>query len=109
MDEITVDLDVVGRLKLLAFFKEECDLRKATIVYATHIFDGLESWVTHLAYMENGRFVKGEWGMCDAALTITGCICTFCPRPSCCTSLQRERTSLAVAHIAIFCFGIIVT
>lgn len=60
LDEITVDLDVVGRLNLLAFFKEECDLRKATIVYATHIFDGLENWVTHLAYMENGRFIKCE-------------------------------------------------
>lgn len=60
LDEITVDLDVVGRLQLLAFFRSECEERGATIVYATHIFDGLEDWVTHLAYMENGHFIHGE-------------------------------------------------
>eukprot|EP00195_Chlamydomonas_chlamydogama_P007926 CAMPEP_0202896574 /NCGR_PEP_ID=MMETSP1392-20130828/5558_1 /ASSEMBLY_ACC=CAM_ASM_000868 /TAXON_ID=225041 /ORGANISM="Chlamydomonas chlamydogama, Strain SAG 11-48b" /LENGTH=299 /DNA_ID=CAMNT_0049581983 /DNA_START=97 /DNA_END=996 /DNA_ORIENTATION=- len=59
LDEITVDLDVVGRLQLLDFFREECEERGATILYATHIFDGLENWITHMAYMENGKFVKG--------------------------------------------------
>lgn len=59
LDEITVDLDVVGRLQLLAFFRQECEERGTTIVYATHIFDGLADWVTHLAYMEDGHFVKG--------------------------------------------------
>ncbi|KAA8543383.1 hypothetical protein F0562_021122 [Nyssa sinensis] len=49
LDEVTVDLDVVARLDLLDFFKEECELRGATIVYATHIFDGLETWATDLA------------------------------------------------------------
>eukprot|EP00798_Chlamydomonas_sp_ICE-L_P031084 gene31084-6210_t len=58
MDEITVDLDVVGRLDLLAFFKKECEERGATILYATHIFDGLEDWISHVAYMEDGQFVK---------------------------------------------------
>lgn len=43
LDEITVDMDVVGRLDLLAFFVEECETRGATIVYCTHIFDGLEN------------------------------------------------------------------
>jgi CCR4-NOT complex subunit CAF16 len=60
MDEITVDMDVLGRMDLLEFFKQECEQRGATIVYATHIFDGLEQWVTHLAYVENGNLVKGE-------------------------------------------------
>ncbi len=59
LDEITVDLDVVGRLQLLQFFREECEQRGATILYATHIFDGLEGWITHLAYMEDGRIIKG--------------------------------------------------
>lgn len=57
-DEITVDLDVIGRLDLLAFFKEECEQRGAVIVYATHIFDGIEDWFSHLAYMENGKIVR---------------------------------------------------
>lgn len=34
--------------------------RGATIIYATHIFDGLESWPTHLAYVEGGRMLRGE-------------------------------------------------
>lgn len=29
--------------------------REATIVYATHIFDGLESWATHVAYIQDGE------------------------------------------------------
>jgi CCR4-NOT complex subunit CAF16 len=60
LDEITVDMDVVGRLDLLNFFIQECSERGATIVYATHIFDGMESWPTHLAYVEGGRMVRGE-------------------------------------------------
>ncbi|XP_010482711.1 PREDICTED: ABC transporter I family member 19 [Camelina sativa] len=55
LDEVTVDLDVVARMDLLKFFVEECDQRGATIVYATHIFDGLETWATHLAYIQDGE------------------------------------------------------
>lgn len=35
LDEITVDMDVVGRLDLLHFFKQECEERGATIVYVS--------------------------------------------------------------------------
>lgn len=59
LDEVTVDMDIVGRLDLLKFFKEECSERGATIVYATHIFDGLETWATHIAYVSNGALQKG--------------------------------------------------
>lgn len=48
LDEITVDLDVLARADLMAFLKSECEERGATIIYATHIFDGLESWPTHM-------------------------------------------------------------
>lgn len=37
LDEITVDMDVVGRLDLLHFFKQECEERGATIVYVSGI------------------------------------------------------------------------
>jgi CCR4-NOT complex subunit CAF16 len=60
MDEITVDMDVLGRMDLLDFFRQECEQRGATIVYATHIFDGLENWITHVAYLEGGALVHGE-------------------------------------------------
>ena len=59
LDEITVDMDVVGRLDLLEFFKDECRDRGATIIYATHIFDGMENWPTHFAYLEGGRMGYG--------------------------------------------------
>ncbi|KAK1397899.1 ABC transporter domain-containing protein [Heracleum sosnowskyi] len=60
LDEVTVDLDVVARMDLLDFFKEECEQRGATIVYATHIFDGLETWATDLAYIQEGELRKTE-------------------------------------------------
>lgn len=55
LDEITVDLDVLGRADLMDFLKEECKERNATVIYATHIFDGLESWPSHLLYVAGGR------------------------------------------------------
>lgn len=58
LDEVTVDLDVVTRMDLLEFFKEECEQRGATIVYTTHIFDGLETWATHVAYIQDGELRK---------------------------------------------------
>ena len=58
-DEITVDLDILGRLDLLQFLAEECEQRGATVVYATHIFDGMEKWMTHIAFASNGQLRYG--------------------------------------------------
>uniref|UniRef100_A0A061RZU5 CCR4-NOT complex subunit CAF16 n=1 Tax=Tetraselmis sp. GSL018 TaxID=582737 RepID=A0A061RZU5_9CHLO len=55
LDEITVDLDVLGRAELMSFLKDECECRGAVCIYATHIFDGLESWPTHIAYVAGGQ------------------------------------------------------
>jgi len=54
LDEVTVDLDVVARADLLDFLKQETEERGATVLYATHIFDGLDDWATHLAYQTEG-------------------------------------------------------
>eukprot|EP00286_Rhodomonas_abbreviata_P027676 CAMPEP_0181297396 /NCGR_PEP_ID=MMETSP1101-20121128/5216_1 /TAXON_ID=46948 /ORGANISM="Rhodomonas abbreviata, Strain Caron Lab Isolate" /LENGTH=317 /DNA_ID=CAMNT_0023402327 /DNA_START=44 /DNA_END=997 /DNA_ORIENTATION=+ len=51
LDEVTVSLDVVVRQDLLRFLKTESETRGATILYATHIFDGLDDWPTHLHYL----------------------------------------------------------
>jgi len=40
LDEVTVDLDVLVRDELLSFLRAESESRGATILYATHIFDG---------------------------------------------------------------------
>lgn len=55
LDEITVDLDVLVRANLLKYLKEECEIRGATIIYATHIFDGLNDWPSHIVYVAHGK------------------------------------------------------
>lgn len=55
LDEITVDLDVLARANLLNYLKKECEERGATIIYATHIFDGLENWPSNLVYVAHGK------------------------------------------------------
>lgn len=54
LDEVTTDLDVVGRQNLLQFLKEESEQRGVTIIYATHIFDGLEHWASDIIYLTEG-------------------------------------------------------
>ncbi|KAL4245820.1 P-loop containing nucleoside triphosphate hydrolase [Abortiporus biennis] len=58
LDEVTVDLDVLVRDDLLTFLKKDSEDRGATILYATHIFDGLDAFPTHIAHMRLGSFVK---------------------------------------------------
>lgn len=58
LDEVTVSLDVVVRQDLLKYLRRESEERGATILYATHIFDGLDDWPTHLHYLAN----KGHTG-----------------------------------------------
>lgn len=55
LDEITVDLDVLARADLLKFLRKECEQRGSTIIYATHIFDGLDDWPTHIVYVAHGK------------------------------------------------------
>ena len=60
LDEVTVDLDLLARTRFLDWLKTETEGRSATVVYATHIFDGVGGWPSHLVHMCLGR-VK-EWG-----------------------------------------------
>jgi CCR4-NOT complex subunit CAF16 len=55
LDEVTVDLDVLVRSDLLDFLRKETESRVCTIVYCTHIFDGLTGWPTHLLKMSLGQ------------------------------------------------------
>ncbi len=57
LDEVTTDLDVLARADLLAFLRDESEAG-ATILYATHIFDNLESWATHVALLEGGVIAR---------------------------------------------------
>lgn len=53
LDEITTSLDVCVRQDLLKWIVKESEERGATVLYATHIFDGLDDWATHLFYLTN--------------------------------------------------------
>lgn len=37
----------------MKFLSKECEERGATIIYATHIFDGLENWPSHMVRAES--------------------------------------------------------
>jgi len=55
LDEVTTDLDVLSRQALLHFLREESEARGATVVYSTHIFDGLDDWPTHILHIKAGE------------------------------------------------------
>jgi CCR4-NOT complex subunit CAF16 len=60
LDEVTTDLDVLARQSLLEFLKEENELRGVTVLFSTHIFDGLEEWGTHVTYVRDGTVVLNK-------------------------------------------------
>lgn len=71
LDEVTVDLDVIARMRLLDFLKWETTNRKCSVVYATHIFDGLAAWPDYVLHMQSGKIVskldyKNDVTFCNA-------------------------------------------
>ncbi|CAK9782779.1 unnamed protein product [Cutaneotrichosporon oleaginosum] len=64
LDEVTVDLDVLVRADLVNFLASEAKDRGATILYATHIFDGLGSFPNKIVHIQLGATPKPtiEWG-----------------------------------------------
>ena len=73
MDEVTTDLDVVSRQALLQFLREECEERGATVIYSTHILDGLDDWPSHLLHIKGGKLnFCGEIGKAPGAEALRG-------------------------------------
>jgi len=58
LDEITTDLDLYAREGLLRFLREESEQKGATIFYATHIFDHLAEWATHLVFFSKAKVAR---------------------------------------------------
>lgn len=58
LDEITTDLDLYAREGLLAFLRRETETKGATILYATHIFDSLADWATHVVYFSKAKVAR---------------------------------------------------
>jgi CCR4-NOT complex subunit CAF16 len=55
LDEVTAELDVLARADLLRFLRQESEARGVTIVYASHVLEGLQAFGTHLAFLSPGR------------------------------------------------------
>jgi len=55
LDEITVNLDVLVKTRLMNFLKTESTENKACVVYVTHIFDGLNEWCSKLIYLKKNN------------------------------------------------------
>jgi CCR4-NOT complex subunit CAF16 len=58
LDEVTGDLDVLARADLLSFLRQDGEERGTTVLYATHVLDGLHDWATHLAYLRDGKIAR---------------------------------------------------
>jgi CCR4-NOT complex subunit CAF16 len=58
LDEITTDLDLLTRQDFLSHLRVMSERDGVTVVYATHIFDGLDEWPTHLAFISDGALAR---------------------------------------------------
>lgn len=67
-DEVTVSLDVCVRQDLLKWLTKETEERGATIIYATHIFDGLDDWATDLFYLTDSGACGWQGKMTDLSV-----------------------------------------
>jgi CCR4-NOT complex subunit CAF16 len=59
LDEVTAELDVLSRADLLRFLRAESETGSVTVVYASHVLEGLASWATHLAFLSPSRVGRG--------------------------------------------------
>jgi CCR4-NOT complex subunit CAF16 len=55
LDEVTAELDVLARADLLRFLRSESEDRGVTVVYASHVLEGLQLFGTHLGFLSPGR------------------------------------------------------
>ena len=92
LDEVTTSLDVCVRLDLLAWLKLEQARTGCTVIYATHIFDGLKDWPTHLVYI-NERGVIDYAGRAEDVPREGGSgeACITC-------GIKKERDLLDIVH-----------
>ncbi|KAF8294906.1 putative ABC transporter [Trypanosoma cruzi] len=57
LDECSTDIDIAERMTVLDLVRSECVVGDSCCLYATHIFDGVSDWATHLLLMQGGMVV----------------------------------------------------
>ena len=55
VDEFAVELDILARKRFMDYLCKECTQRGAAVMYATHIFDQADSWVTHAVFLKGDK------------------------------------------------------
>ena len=58
LDEATSSLDVVRRARLLGWLRRESEERRVTVVFCTHVFDGLDGWADDVVQLSHGRLAR---------------------------------------------------
>tara|TARA_B100001063_G_scaffold74017_1_gene68311 strand:+ start:6426 stop:7256 length:831 start_codon:yes stop_codon:yes gene_type:complete len=58
LDEITVNLDLLVKDRLMQYLKKESIIRQCSIIYVTHIFDGLNEWCSDLIYLKKNKEIS---------------------------------------------------
>ena len=58
LDEISNVLDILCREKLLDWLIKESIENKTTIIYATHIFDGLDNWYNEVLFLKRENSIS---------------------------------------------------
>jgi CCR4-NOT complex subunit CAF16 len=92
--QVTVDLDVLARAELMTFLKAECAERNVSVIYASHIMDGLSNWATHLALLADGKLRMTPVGEVRELASFNGRLFPFVE------SWLREDQRLATARAA---------
>lgn len=64
LDEVTSDLDILSRERLLTWLRRESEVG-ATVLYSTHILDGMNEWATRLLYLQSGEIIQDIPVNCD--------------------------------------------
>jgi CCR4-NOT complex subunit CAF16 len=55
LDEVTAELDILARADLLGFLRQESVAHGLSVVYASHVLDGLGDFATDLLFLSPGR------------------------------------------------------
>lgn len=52
LDEVTSDLDIVCRQNILQWLKKQVNQQKLTVLFATHILDGMDEWADYIVALK---------------------------------------------------------
>uniref|UniRef100_A0A7S2H6R9 ABC transporter domain-containing protein n=1 Tax=Octactis speculum TaxID=3111310 RepID=A0A7S2H6R9_9STRA len=58
LDEVTAELDLRARERLLDFIREDSMALGTTVLYSTHVFEGIDPWPTHVLHLSRSKTAK---------------------------------------------------